>query len=114
MERRAQLGYSYKTDKLLKKIDSILEQGKMTFAGGRDANAKALAQFMYKTNFLTARKDTGNGEIVRKYFEENRYISGQFADFGFDWEIHPAYRWARQPDSQAGVLNVIDQSADDN
>ena len=72
--------------------------GKFTFSGGKEASIKDLAAFLYKINFLTARKDTPIG-ILRKYFEESRYLSMQFADFGFDWEIHPAYRWALQPEN---------------
>ncbi len=62
----------------------------------RKADKKDLAAFLYKINFLTARKETSDG-IERRYFEENRYLSSQFVDFGFDWEVHPAYRWALQP-----------------
>ena len=66
---------------------------------------------MYKVNFLTARKDKA-GEIVRKYFEENRYLSNSFSDFGFDWEVHPAYRWALQPDDVNEIYNNLKLSSD--
>ena len=68
---------------------------------------------MYKINFLTARKKLPNGEVDRKYFEENRYLSGHFADFGYDWEVHPAYRWALQPDAVYNILLSVDISSDD-
>ncbi|MBN2005814.1 MAG: hypothetical protein JXA21_20825 [Anaerolineae bacterium] len=95
-ERTAKEGYVYRTDKLLAKINSIIEQGKFIFSNGKESDSKDLAAFLYKINFLTARKESESG-IVRKYFEENRYLSSRFVDFGFDWEIHPAYRWALQP-----------------
>jgi putative SOS response-associated peptidase YedK len=44
--------------------------------GLKFAKARDLAAFMYKINFLTARKDGPDG-IVRKYFEENRYLSNE-------------------------------------
>ena len=50
---------------------------------------KSIAGFMYKINFLTARKELSNGQIDRKYFEENQYLSNQFIEFGYDWEVHP-------------------------
>ena len=53
------------------------------------------------------RKDLPNGEILRKYFEENRYLSNSFADFGFSWEIHPAYRWALQPDTLEDIYQTL-------
>ena len=62
---------------------------------------------MYKIGFITARKEV-NGEIVRKYFDENRYLSSEFSDFGFHWEVHPAYRWALQPDSPARIFDNLE------
>ena len=38
--------------------------------------------------------------------DENQYIYNDFTDFGYDYEIHPAYRWALQPDS---IQNLFDQ-----
>lgn len=61
---------------------------------------------MYKINFLTARKDTAD-RIVRKYFEENNFLSNKFVYFGFDWEIHPAYRWALQPENVLDIINTL-------
>jgi len=86
--------------------------GAFRFSGGREATVKDLAAFLYKINFLTARKQMPTG-ILRKYFEENRNLSMQFADFGFDWEIHPAYRWALQPENISEIYSSLELSADD-
>jgi len=72
-EKRTALGYQYTTAELLTKIKSIQQHWKYIFASGRVATDKDLAGFMYKINFLTARKEFPDGEIDRKYFEENRY-----------------------------------------
>ena len=66
---------------------------------------------MYKINFITARKQLGD-YIQRKYFEESRYLSHKFADFGYDWEIHPAYRWALQPESVDDIFRSLKLSDD--
>lgn len=108
-ERTTREGYVYTTDALLKKVDSIMQAGAFTYSNGRRADKKDLAAFMYKINFLTARKEA-NGGIVRKYFEESRYLSSHFADFGFDWEIHPAYRWALQPDQLSTLYQSLQLS----
>jgi hypothetical protein len=71
-----------------------------------------LAQFLYKINFLTARKDLQTGEIVRMYFEQNRYLSSELVDFGFDWEVHPAYRWALQPQDIRAIFYSLALSDD--
>jgi len=111
-ENTAKQGYLYSTEGLLSKISNVAQGGKFRFANGKIATHKELAAFMYKINFLTARKETPDG-IVRRYFEENRYLSSQFADFGFAWEIHPAYRWALQPDSLEDIFKNLALSADD-
>jgi hypothetical protein len=95
-ERTAKEGYVYATSSLLEKIRNISESNRFTWANGNLASPHELAAFLYKINFLTARKEVQDG-IERKYFEENRYLNSRFVDFGFDWEIHPAYRWALQP-----------------
>lgn len=102
-ERTTKQGFVYSTGELVRKISNIESQGKFLFHGGRPASTQDLAAFMYKINFLTARLEKHGGKIQRRYFEEQRYLQSQFADFGFDWEIHPAYRWALQP----GDLDAI-------
>lgn len=111
-ERTTKSGYVYNTAALLEKVTNVMQSGEFRFANGRAASNKELAAFMYKINFLTARKETSDG-IVRKYFEENRYLSSQFADFGFDWEIHPAYRWALQPESVQDIYKSLALSKDE-
>ena len=112
-ERTSHEGYVYTTDSLLKKINTIREQGQFRFAAGEIGDSKHLAAFMYKINFLTARKASSSSDgVVRKYFEENRYLSNEFVDFGFDWEIHPAYRWALQPDNLSAIFASLSLTAD--
>ena len=111
-ERAAKEGYVYSTVTLLEKIKNVMEGGRFQFAAGGSATAKDLAAFMYKINFLNARKEAG-GPIVRKYFEENRYLTSRFADFGFDWEVHPAYRWALQPESPESIYDLLQLTADE-
>jgi len=102
-EKRTSTNYVYTTADLLKKVKTIQERGEFKFSNDKKATTKELAAFMYKINFLTARREEKEG-IVRKYFEENRYLSNQFSDFGFDWEVHPAYRWALQPESETDIF----------
>jgi hypothetical protein len=109
-EKADGVAYKIPTDRLVLKLNSIHPETYF-FANGKKADAKQLAAFLYKINFLTARKESDEG-IVRKYFEENRYISSSFTDFGFNWEIHPAYRWALQPDTIGTIFNEIELSID--
>ncbi len=112
-EMKAGQGWVYTTDSLNKKLANIAQQGAFKFSSGTRATTKELAQFLYKINFLVARKDIGtDGLIERKYFEENRYISSEFRDFGYDWEIHPAFRKHLQPESIFSLSKNIALSAD--
>ena len=110
-EKKAATGYIYTTEGLFAKIRNIQQSGEFKFHNGRAADVKDLAAFLYKINFITARKESGDF-IQRRYFEESRYLSHKFVDFGFDWEVHPAYRWALQPDNLGEVLENLRASAD--
>jgi hypothetical protein len=111
-ERTAKEGYVYSTDALLQKLNNIRESHRLILANGKLTDSKELAAFLYKINFLTARKETEQG-IERKYFEENRYLNSRFVNFGYSWEVHPAYRWALQPESQEQIFQSLQLNRDD-
>ena len=101
-------GYIYDTNKLKQKIRNICEMGKFSFQNGKVATENDIIQFLYKINFITARKVLDSGHIDRKFFEENRFLSTQLTNYGYDWEIHPAFRWALQPDNPMSVFEELD------
>lgn len=111
-ELQAGKGFVFSTDELLAKLGLVERAGRFRFAGGKLAEPRVLAQFLYKINFLTARRELDSGEILRRYFEENKYLSSGLVDFGFSWEVHPAYRWALQPDDIDSLFSKIALSAD--
>ena len=84
-----------------------MQSGKFVFSDGRIASAKELLTFMYKINFLVARKDLRDGYIDRKYFEDNNYLSTECVEFGYEWEVHPAFRWALYPEAR-NIFSTID------
>lgn len=100
---------------LRKKIGNILNNNRLVFANSRvTATPQELEHFMYKINFITARKRLETGEIQRKYFEENNYLANSSVNFGYDWEIHPAYRWCLQPDSIDEIFRKLSLSSFEN
>lgn len=102
----------FKRAELIKKIQNIQQNIRIIFTGQSFiADAQDVAAFLYKINFLTARKDTKDN-IQRLYYDENRYIYNEFSDFGYDFEIHPAYRWALQPDTLDDLFKSIQISID--
>ena len=78
----------------------IMQNGKFYFANDKECTVEELIAFMYKINFINARKDAAGGFIDRKYFEDNKYITSNSVDFGYDWEVHPAFRWALYPEAK--------------
>lgn len=107
-ERRTASSYRFETSALSVKLQQIMEHVNMRFTNGRAVNVKSLKQFLYKIDFVTARRELPGGTIDRKYFDESRFLASEFIEFGYDWEIHPAYRWALQPQDIADVFATLD------
>lgn len=92
--------FVYDKERLVRKIEGILQNGKFYFANNKECTVEELIAFMYKINFLNARKDAASGFIDRKYFEDNKYLTAKSVDFGYDWEVHPAFRWTLYPETK--------------
>jgi hypothetical protein len=106
-------GYLYSNDQLASKLRNLISSNAFSFTNGTLVSAKSLAEFLYKIDFITARRDDPNtSEIVRVYFDQNRFLQSQFGDFGFKWEVHPAYRWALQPEDIDSIFTKLSLSTD--
>jgi len=100
--------FIYSKQEFLKKIDNAMQAGKFNFSDGRPANSDDLLTFLYKINYIVARKKLDNDYIQRVYFEDSKYITGiRNVDFGYDWEIHPAFRKILYLDSR-DIFSLID------
>lgn len=99
--------FVYNDEKLKTKISGIIQGGEFIFSNGKKANIQELISFLYKINFIVGRKSQSDGFIDRKYFEENRYISNNYVSFGYDWEVHPAFRWALYPEAK-DIFKTLD------
>ena len=99
--------YLFTNDQLITKIKNIMQQNTFRFANGQRVTPLTLAEFLYKIDLITARKEE-NGIIVRRFFDESRHLQNQFVDFGFKWEVHPAYRWALQPGENDAIFRDVD------
>lgn len=97
----------FSREQLIKKLHDVLSMSNFVFKDGKKVTSRNLAAFLYKINFITARK-TVNGEIMRVYYDENQYIYNDFTDFGYWYEIHPAYRWALQPSTSQDMFMQIE------
>lgn len=105
-ERDSYGGYIYNSQQLRAKLSKLQQNCQFHFTNNKVVSSAELEQFLYKINFLTARKVLDNNIIQRKYFEENQYLS-QSTVFGYDWEVHPAFRWALQPEGVNDLLKLF-------
>ena len=107
-EKHTSEEFIYTSEELIHKIRGICERGAFEFAQERKASPQELAAFLYKINFLVAWKKLDGGNVIdRKYFEENKYLSNRFVEFGYKWEVHPAFRWALYPGAGTDIYNSL-------
>ena len=111
-DKRAADEFLYSNDRLITKLKNLIDQNSFRFTNNYAVTAKSLAEFLYKIDFITARKDTDE-YIIRRFFDQSRHLQNQFVDFGFHWEVHPAYRWALQPEDIAAVFRRLELEEND-
>lgn len=113
-EHRTAEQYVYSNADLSKKLKNLMQQNRFEFTNRRPITASALGHFLYKIDFIMGRKELPDGSIVRKYFDQNQYLKDELVDFGFDWEVHPAYRWALQPADAKDLYKTIALAVESN
>lgn len=111
-EKTTLQSYSYTTDQLISKLNNIVSRKNFIFSYGKAATSQDLLRFLFRVNFITARKRDAENYIVRKYFEEGEAIYNQIQVGGWEWEVHPAYRWALQPESPDGMFTLLVPTSD--
>ncbi|MBN2751098.1 MAG: hypothetical protein JXQ84_00165 [Rhodospirillaceae bacterium] len=105
--QKASHSYLFTQAEIDKKISNVLQGVRVKFTNNNIVSTRSVGQFLYKIDFIIARKDL-EGELVdRKFFDQSRFLFDQNLDFGYSWEIHPAYRWALQPDSVESLFDQI-------
>lgn len=97
----------YTNDELIKKIKNIKQNHNFRFRNGKPPTEKAIAEFLYKIDFIIARDEDQHERPRWTHFDQNRMLQSQFVDFGYKWEVHPAYRWALQPKSVHEIMEQI-------
>lgn len=102
--------YVFTTEQIEAKISAVSSTKPFFFTrdSAREATPEELLFFLYKINFITARRVNKDNVTVRKTFEANKYLTARFVDFGFGWEVHPAYRWALEPDDHEVIYDKLE------
>lgn len=113
VERTAAQNYLLPTDAMLKRIKRALDQAPLRFADGRTAKPLTVLAFLYRIDFLQARKTDPNGIVDRKYFDQNQLLTPDKIDLGYGWEIHIAFRWVLQPDDAVNIFAFVPPDSTD-
>jgi len=106
-EKKTSDSYLYSNDQIVNKLRNLKLQNSFRFTNGNPVTPLSLAEFLYKIDFITARRNDGDF-VIRKFFDQSRHLQNQFVDFGFHWEVHPAYRWALQPGEPDSIFRQLD------
>mgnify|MGYP003631989723 CR=1 FL=1 len=106
-EREKNIGPVFDDGQLVNKLNGVINSSQVLFRNGDPVTPLALARFLYRCDFMTARMDKED-TIVRRHFSDNQLLASPQVQFGFKWEIHPAYRWALEPQSPNEILDFID------
>lgn len=107
-QRQTAINYKYTTAQLIEKIKNIRQQVTIKFNSGSIVSDLSIISFLYKIDFIIARSEKG-GKAHWTYFDQRRFLANDAVDFGYQWEVHPAYRWAIQPND---VQDIIDSLPD--
>ena len=100
--------FRYTNDKIATHLKTLLAQKvtKIRFSYENSApDYRRILDFLYKIDFLQAWFKHADGHIERVSFQDRQLAVSGIAEFGYSWEVLPAYRWAIQPTK---LLDVID------
>jgi hypothetical protein len=110
-QKQTAINYRYTTDQLIQKIRNIRSQVRINFTSRTPVTETSVLAFLYKIDFIIARREDG-GKAKFTYFDQKRFLANDAVDFGYQWEIHPAYRWAIQPNDIQDVIDSLPNLTD--
>ena len=99
--------FQYSNDELIAKLNGISKNQNITLLNKGVSSGQTLAAFLFKIDFIIAKRQQEEG-IERFYYEDHGKLQSNFVDFGFAWEVHPAYRWALNPTRVDDIFKEID------
>ncbi len=100
--------FRYTNDRISTHLKEILKSsnGRITFAYEKGIpDYRRILDFLYRIDFLQAWYRNSDGSIERVNFQDRQLAVTGLAEFGYSWEVLPAYRWAIQP---AKIQDVIE------
>jgi hypothetical protein len=111
MTRRATDSFRYTNDRMTVHLKALIKEKpnkiKYSYESG-GADYRRLLDFLYRIDFLQAYFNHNDGTIERVSFQDRQLAVSGIADFGYSWEVLPAYRWAIQPTKLLDVINSLE------
>lgn len=105
---RASGKFRYTNDRMATHLKALLKDrgGKIRFSYENSApDYRRILDFLYRIDFLQAWYKNLDGSLERVSFQDRQLAVSGVAEFGYSWEVLPAYRWAIQPTK---IMDVID------
>lgn len=99
--------YLYLNDELIARLNKVASGANIMFKNGRRSTGTSLAEFLFKIDFVIARREV-SGVIERYFYDDHPKLQSGKADFGMEWEVHPAYRWALNPQNVRDIISSLD------
>lgn len=102
--------FRYTNDRITKHLNEAIRLNSATLrmAGQNSAPTfREVLDFLYRIDFLQAWYQSTNGAIERVNFQDRQLVVSSNAEFGYSWEVLPAYRWAIQPTKIQDVIDSL-------
>lgn len=107
---KAEDKFRYTNDRMAVHLKEVLRKnsGRIHFSYENGVpDFRRILDFLYRIDFLQAWYRHPTGSIERVNFQDRQLAISGLADFGYSWEILPAYRWAIQPTKITDVIESL-------
>jgi len=108
--RKTADSFRFTNDRMTKHLKELLQRHgtKIRFAyEGRAPDYRRLIDFLYRIDFISAWFTHKDDRRERVSFQDRQLAVSGVAEFGYSWEVLPAYRWAIEPTDVMDVLNSL-------